>query len=144
MRTESERWSKKILLRITRKYWANWLTGICLRLYVGVLDGEEPELRAFSISWSSWSSFIINSTIESSREWSWSSVISYGTENTIDKSEIILVGKNNLKFWKLCFLICHESTLNNKQIFFFLKSTTLCNHFTEYWCTARKIFYTNI
>lgn len=122
---------KRIVFRITIKNWPNWLTGICLRLYVGVLDGEEPALRAFSISWSSWSSFIINSTMESSRERSRSSGTSYGTQNTTDKSEIILFGKNNLKLWKICFFICQESTLTNKQGFF-KKNNTLCNQIIEY------------
>ena len=52
------------------------LTGTRRRRLVGVLDGEEPVLRAFSMSWSSWSSFIISSTMESSRALSPSSFIS--------------------------------------------------------------------
>lgn len=42
-------------------------TRSCRRWRVGVLSIEEVALRAFSISWSSWSSFIRSKTIESRR-----------------------------------------------------------------------------
>lgn len=70
------------------------LTGTCRRRLVGVLDGEELVLRAFSMSWSSWSSFMISNTIESSLALSRSSLISWGTEHVVTQSERPFLGKN--------------------------------------------------
>lgn len=48
------------------------LTEMMRLLRLGVPLREGVELRAFSISWSNWSNFIINKTMESKRDLSFS------------------------------------------------------------------------
>lgn len=87
------------------------LTGTCRRRLVGVLDVEELVLRAFSMSWSSWSSFIISSTMESSRALSRSSFISWGTEHVV----MNLKGHFLERIRSALFFHVTKRTLNNRQ-----------------------------
>lgn len=87
------------------------LTGTCRRRLVGVLDVEELALRAFSMSWSSWSSFIMSSTMESSRALSRSSFLSWGTEHVVMnlRGHFLEILRSAL------FLNVTKRTLNNRQ-----------------------------
>ena len=121
------------------------LTGTCRRRLVGVLDGEELELRAFSMSWSSWSSFMISSTIESSRALSRSSLISWGTEHAVIESERPFLGKNKT------FPVLHWDTKDTRTGSLLLKGqerSILYHQRTRHWentdLRPRGHFYRNI
>lgn len=121
------------------------LTGTCRRRLVGVLDGEELELRAFSMSWSSWSSFMISSTIESSRALSRSSLISWGTEHAVTESERPFLGKNK-KFpvlqWDTKGTVIRNLVFKGQERSILYHQRTL--HWEDTALLPRRHFYRNI
>lgn len=129
----------------TRRAGGGKLTGTCRRRLVGVLDGEELALRAFSMSWSSWSSFMISSTMESSRALSRSSLISWGTEHAVVESERPFLGKNK-KFPVLQWDT--KDTIKGSLLFKGQERSILYHQWTLHWentdLLPRRHFYRNI
>lgn len=120
------------------------LTRTCRRRLVGVLDGEELVLRAFSMSWSSWSSFIISSTMESSRVLLRSSFISWGTEHVVTEAE----GNFPERIKSFLFFNVTKRTLNDRQSSKgegkFWSISSMGSSLGGSWLAAKKAFYMNI